>query len=410
MQFLGWGGWIMLNVFFVYFFGQEYLQGERGKIFISLLLIQFSWFILSTHLLRTVLNRISWIQLPMNRVIPVFILGVVGTGMLGYYGSKVTADVSGNSLVAFEKERALNKAIELEKQEGLTGDYYVHLNDPAADPATLATANKIKARTGWYRTSAGKWSYDNPRQGRFWWDIIFTFILVALWLAIYMAWHYLLRNQKDKLDKVNLEKTVKELEIKTIKSHINPHFIFNALNSIRALVEENPGRARTAITELSNILRSSLQMEKLETIPFEQELKIVKDYLALEQIRFEERLQVNFDIDEQVFNQPVPPMMVQTLVENAIKHGISKQIDGGTIDIVARLAGHDFEITVENTGRLENESEGFGIKSTRNRLYFLHNDSSSFHIENTENHTVLARLMLPATKIIHEKEQTRHYV
>ena len=115
-----------------------------------------------------------------------------------------------------------------------------------------------------------------------------------------------------------MEALVKSLELNTIKAHINPHFIFNALNSIRALIDENPQRARNAITELSNILRSSMQTEKMETVPFERELNIVKDYLALENMRFEDRLKVEYDIDEDTLNQPVPPMMLQTLVENAI--------------------------------------------------------------------------------------------
>ena len=131
---------------------------------------------------------------------------------------------------------------------------------------------------------------------------------------------------------MKLEALVKELELKTIKSHINPHFIFNALNSIRALIDENPSRASNAITELSNILRSSMQAEKLETVPFEKELNIVKDYLALEHIRFEDRLKIEYEIDEDTLDQPVP-MMLQTLVENAIKHGIGKQINGGVVKI-----------------------------------------------------------------------------
>ncbi len=119
------------------------------------------------------------------------------------------------------------------------------------------------------------------------------------------------------------------MSLERLKSHINPHFIFNSLNSIRALVDENPERARTAITELSNILRSSMQVEKMETVPLNKELDIVKDYLALEQMRFEERLKIELDIDEDTLNQPVPPMMLQTLVENAIKHGISKHYKWG---------------------------------------------------------------------------------
>jgi len=91
-----------------------------------------------------------------------------------------------------------------------------------------------------------------------------------MWSSIYFIWHYVELGRKTEMQKVKLETLVKELELKTIKSHINPHFIFNALNSIRALVDENPDRARTAITELSNILRSSMQTEKLELAPLEK--------------------------------------------------------------------------------------------------------------------------------------------
>ena len=147
-----------------------------------------------------------------------------------------------------------------------------------------------------------------------------------------------------------MESLVKELQLKTIKSHINPHFIFNALNSIRALVDENPERARTAITELSNILRSSMQAEKTETTTLEKELSIVKDYLELEQIRFEDRLKVEYDIDEDTLDQQVPPMMLQTLVENAIKHGISKQLNGGLIRVTSDFTDRHHELIVENTG------------------------------------------------------------
>lgn len=100
--------------------------------------------------------------------------------------------------------------------------------------------------------------------------------IFGIWNLIYYLYHYVERNRKQEIDKLRLEALVKSFELKTIKSHINPHFIFNALNSIRALVDENPSRARTAITELSNILRSSLRAEQMETVPLQQELLIVK--------------------------------------------------------------------------------------------------------------------------------------
>ena len=104
-----------------------------------------------------------------------------------------------------------------------------------------------------------------------------NFFLLFIWNLIYYTYHFIERNRRQEVDTLKLQSVVKELELKTIKSHINPHFIFNALNSIRAMVDENPSRARTAITELSNILRSSMQAEKLETVPLERELNIVKD-------------------------------------------------------------------------------------------------------------------------------------
>ncbi|MCW5913300.1 MAG: histidine kinase [Chitinophagaceae bacterium] len=287
----------------------------------------------------------------------------------------------------------------MEKKQGLTGDYYAHFNQPITDSTNYKKALRIKMNTGWYRDTKGAWKYQNFLGGRFWWDLAFSFILVALWLSIYIVWHYLLRNQKAELDKLELEKTVKELELKTIKSHINPHFIFNSLNSIRALVEENPGRARTAITELSNILRSSLHMEKMETVSLEKELNIVKDYLALEQMRFEERLKINFDIQESTLDSPVPPMMLQTLVENAIKHGISKRIEGGIINIISTFKGDTLEILVQNSGRIEADgNEGFGLASTRNRLKILYGDKAGFVVSNLDNDMVQAKIVLPAYK------------
>ena len=192
---------------------------------------------------------------------------------------------------------------------------------------------------------------------------------------------------------------VKELELKTIKAHINPHFIFNALNSIRALIDENPSRARTAITELSNILRSSMQAEKLETVTFEKELNIVKDYLALEHIRFEDRLMIEYDIDEDTLNQPIPPMMLQTLVENAIKHGISKQVSGGSVKITSDFKNEFHELIIENTGRLNGEinpsSDGFGLASTKNRLQLLFGDKANFNIKEVNGNTVEATVLIP---------------
>lgn len=225
-----------------------------------------------------------------------------------------------------------------------------------------------------------------------------SFLFTLIWNLIYFGYHYVIRARQALIDRVRLQSLVKELELKTIKAHINPHFIFNALNSIRALIDENPGRARNAITELSNILRSSMQAEKQETVPFEKELSIVKDYLALEYIRFEDRLRIEYHIDEDTLDQPVPPMMLQTLVENAIKHGIGKQISGGVVKVVSDFRNNFHELIVQNTGHLNGymtSGDGFGLSSTRNRLHLLFGEKANFEIRQVDGGLVEARILIP---------------
>jgi len=224
-----------------------------------------------------------------------------------------------------------------------------------------------------------------------------SFIYLFIWNSIYFIYHYVAETRKNQLDNLKLEALVKSLELKTIKSHINPHFIFNALNSIRALIDEDPSRARHAVTGLSKILRSSMQSDQLEVITLEKELDIVKDYLALELIRFEDRLKISYQIDEETLDNPIPPMMLQTLVENAIKHGIGKKVEGGEI-VVSTHEKKDFYILkVVNTGILEipDEHDGFGLISTSNRLNLIFGERSSFSIVQLNNEQVEAKAIIP---------------
>jgi len=229
-------------------------------------------------------------------------------------------------------------------------------------------------------------------------NAFYSFVYLFIWNCIYFIYHYIEKSRKQQVDTLKLEALVKELELKTIKAHINPHFIFNSLNGIRALVDENPERARKAVTELSNILRSSMQVEKAETINFEKELNIVKDYLALENMRFEDRLKVIYEIDEDTLDQQVPPMMLQTLVENAIKHGISKQLNGGVVKIISDFKNRNHELIVQNTGYLNgalNGYEGFGLSSTQDRLHLLYGDRANFEIRQVTPTLVEAKLSIP---------------
>lgn len=224
-----------------------------------------------------------------------------------------------------------------------------------------------------------------------------AFFLLMLWNLIYFIFHYATRVRNQQIESLKTESLIRDLQLQTIKSHINPHFIFNALNSIRALIDENPTRARQAITELSNILRSSMLADKLETVSLEKELAIVKDYLALEEIRFEERLKVRFEIDEHTLDQQVPPMMLQTLVENAIKHGIGKQILGGEICITSSMNEHNHRIAIINTGQMNGtyNEDGFGVSATRQRLQLMFGDKASFILKNADYNHVEAIIDMP---------------
>lgn len=221
--------------------------------------------------------------------------------------------------------------------------------------------------------------------------------LFLIWNLIYFMYHYIMKSRKQQMDTIKLEALVKELELKNIKANINPHFIFNALNGIRSLIDVDPPRARKAVTELSNILRSSLNADKGETIAFRDELKIVKDYLALEHMRFEDRLQIDYNVDDATLNQPVPPMMLQTLVENAIKHGISKQVAGGIVQVTSDNKNSYHELIVRNSGVLNGGAShgGFGLSSTRDRLQLLYGEKASFEIRQAEPAVVEARVLIP---------------
>ena len=400
-QFGGWGGWGLVNLFFAYQFAYDYYMTPEAKrnIFFGALFIDFAVCILATHLLREVLKRLNWMRFSSTRVFVMFLLGTVSAALLSYYVAEYTGEATGLSVEKYSRNERREKAVQMEKELGVEGTaYYNYEVNNAVDSVKYLAYSKIKKSTGWYRNSKAEWKYQGMK-GMDFWAIMITIILIALWLLIYLVWHYINKNRKDQLDNLRLQATVKELELQTIKSHINPHFIFNAHNSIRALVDENPERARQAITQLSNILRSSMQVEKMETVPLQQELDIVHDYLALEHMRFEERLRIEMDIDENTLTRPIPPMMLQTLVENAIKHGISKLVSGGIIRISSRFKDGNHEIIVQNTGSLngnhETGKEGFGIVSTEQRLNLIFQGKARFDIYDV-NGMVESRIIMPS--------------
>ncbi len=224
-------------------------------------------------------------------------------------------------------------------------------------------------------------------------QMIVSFLVFLLWSLAYFTYLFFERYNRS----LKYEATIRETELKNLKSQLNPHFIFNALNSIRALVDENPGKSKEAITQLSHILRNSLNSDRNKLVPFAEEIRTVKDYLGLESIRYEERLNVSFDIAKGSKEFQMPPLMLQTLVENGIKHGIAKLTEGGVIKINTRLEENWLLIQVRNSGQLnENgKSEGFGLSNTKKRLEMIYHDEAEFQIGNEDKNTVLTEIKIP---------------
>ena len=223
---------------------------------------------------------------------------------------------------------------------------------------------------------------------------VYAFIFF-LWSVLYFVYNYFERYNTS----LKLEASVREIELNNLKSQLNPHFIFNALNSIRALVDENPGKSKEAINQLANILRNSLTTGNRGLTKFEDELKIVRDYLGLESIRFEERLKTEFEIDPESRDFLVPPLMIQTLVENGIKHGIAKLTAGGIIKMKATVRNDRLTIQVRNSGQYVNGSSGgtggLGLENTRHRLRLIYGENASFRILPESDTFVLTELEIP---------------
>ena len=224
--------------------------------------------------------------------------------------------------------------------------------------------------------------------------LIESFFVFSFWSFGYFIYLFIERYNMT----LKYEASTREIELKNLKAQLNPHFIFNALNSIRALVDENPEKSKESITQLSHILRNSLNSDRQKLVPFSEELKTVKDYLGLESIRYEERLQTMFNIAEGTDHHQVPPLMLQTLVENGIKHGIAKSRKGGTINIQTKITDSMLIVEIRNTGQLEENKKaigGFGLKNTKRRLDMIYGEEAFFKISNDTNNTVLIQIHIP---------------
>jgi len=237
-------------------------------------------------------------------------------------------------------------------------------------------------------------------------DITFGFLMgyffnlskfILLWTLTYHLFQYWERSLLAEKEKYQLQAAAKENAYINLKNQLNPHFLFNSLNSIRTLVDADPRLAKSAINQLSSLLRSSLQTGKHKTISLKDELQTVKDYLAIEGIRFDERLKYTFNVSEQAMDCNVPPMMLQTLVENCVKHGISNLKNGGEILLEATFEYNQLHIIITNSGQYtpKHNHEGVGIANTRERLKILYDEKANITIGNKDTHYVETKITIP---------------
>jgi len=230
------------------------------------------------------------------------------------------------------------------------------------------------------------------RVGAFWMFVTFLWAFNG-WLMIYFALHA--RRQRDARE-LELTLDARNAQLDMLRAQVNPHFLFNCLNSVRALIAENPTRAASMVTSLSDLLRYSLQSDRKHTVSLAEELAIVDEYVSLERVRFEDRLLFERTLDPGSLEARVPPMLVQTLVENAVKHGVAALSQGGVVRVRAAVDGRSMTISVSNSGtmRREYDEDGHGLRNTMARLRLLYDHHASFSLTDVSGETV-ATVTLP---------------
>ena len=229
--------------------------------------------------------------------------------------------------------------------------------------------------------------------------------LLVGWLCIYFFYHIYEQLQRLQVEQLRLVANIKEAELRALKAQVNPHFLFNSLNSLRALIDEDAPQAREVVTRLANMLRYSLQSGQLETVTLAEELRTVEDYLALEQIRHENRLRVSWQIAATTRTQIVPPMLLQTLVENAVKYGVSIRREGGEVMISAQIKNQILVISVVNPGELAapsnaasalaGSSTGVGLRNASERLKLLYGERATLQLFSAPPGCVSAVVSIP---------------
>jgi hypothetical protein len=237
-----------------------------------------------------------------------------------------------------------------------------------------------------------------------------SFVYLANVVAGHAYW-YLKRVRRQEAERYEYEQALAASELQALKMQLQPHFLFNTLHGITTLVDSDAKTAQAMIVKLSNLLRTSLDRDSSDLIPLEDELKLAREYLDLEKMRFGNRLTVRWRVAPEIRRLQVPQMILQPLVENAIRHGIAPSREGGWVEIAAHAEGGVLNIEVRNSNNLTSKASsgtGVGLRNVEARLRYLYAGEASLHLTLPDDRTATVKLTLPALGSEPAKAYERH--
>jgi hypothetical protein len=234
------------------------------------------------------------------------------------------------------------------------------------------------------------------------WQFLFGMIQYFFVAGIFYTIIYHRNLKQQEMEQAELKILTRDAELKALKLQMNPHFLFNSLNSINALVTKNPALARKMISQLSDLLRMSLETHDKLLIPLKEELDLVHTYLAIEQMRFGDKMTFTADIDPELLTKPFPAMLLQPLLENAVKHGIASTRTGGIISLTIRLINNQIVGAVinETDGGTPQQSatpanNGISLNNIRQRLDRMYGNNYGWQIDHSEANKFKVEFRLP---------------
>jgi sensor histidine kinase YesM len=219
-------------------------------------------------------------------------------------------------------------------------------------------------------------------------------LIISAWVFIYISIASNRRIRETEVSNLRLQNSLKEAQLANLGNQLNPHFLFNAINNIRFTIYEDATKADAMLTGLSEMLRYSLERSKQDKVRLSEELEIIALYIDLIKVQMEDRLQFSLKVAPSLYNYLIPPMTLQLLVENAVKHGIDKLRHGGRIELTAELAEQQLIFKVNNSrgdnkpllsSEAASNNIGIGLINIQERLRLLYGDKASLHIEQTSN-------------------------